>query len=239
MNYKDQHKILIVDDDQDILQMLRLTFSKENFSNISTCSNAEQALKLVQDKAFDLIILDVMLPGKSGFDIIPSIRKQTECPVFFLTAKGSDLDKLTGFAYGADDYITKPFNPLEVVARAKATLKRISQSQPLHSSNEKDRFDFGYFQVDRKSAELSVNGCPVDCSAHLFRLLLYFCKHEGQILSKDQIYEHVWGRHGDFVENNTIIVHIRKLREKIEPNPSKPIFIKTIRGLGYKLVRPK
>ncbi|SEH51080.1 DNA-binding response regulator, OmpR family, contains REC and winged-helix (wHTH) domain [Halobacillus karajensis] len=239
MSFEYPSKILIVDDDQDILQMLRLTFLKENFPNITTCNNAEEVLQLIQDKRFDLILLDVMLPGKSGFDVLSSIRKKTECPVFFLTAKGSDLDKLTGFAYGADDYITKPFNPLEVVARAKATLKRINQSQSVHTSNEKDIFDFGYFQVNSKAAELVVNGSPIECSAYLFRLLIYFCENEGQVLSKDQIYEHVWGRHGDFVENNTIIVHIRKLREKIEPTPSKPKFIKTIRGLGYKLVRDR
>ena len=129
-----------------------------------------------------------MLPGQSGFDICPIIRQKTDCPIFFLTAKTSDLDKISGFAHGADDYITKPFNPLEVVARMKAQLRRhmkqvMTHEQKAHSSS------FGRFAIDRDSAELTVNGHVVECSAQLFQLLLFFCENPNYVFSKEEIYE--------------------------------------------------
>ncbi|WP_347552990.1 response regulator transcription factor (plasmid) [Pseudalkalibacillus hwajinpoensis] len=231
-----QPNILIVDDDEDILEMLRLTFQKENFTNLTLCTNAEDALDLVKKYSFDLILLDVMLPGKSGFEILPSVRDASDAPVFFLTAKDTDFNKLTGFAFGADDYITKPFNPLEIVARAKAILKRTIYTKP--KKHEQDEgIDFGYFKVNKKAAELIVEGETRECSAQLYQLLVFFCENSGRVLTKDQIYEQVWGSKGNFIDDNTIIVHIHKLRDKIEPNPSKPIFLKTVRGLGYKMVK--
>ena len=148
---------------------------KRRFSHITTATSAEIALSLTEQNDYDLIILDVMLPGQSGFDICPIIRQKTDCPIFFLTAKTSDLDKISGFAHGADDYITKPFNPLEVVARMKAQLRRhmkqvMTHEQKAHSSS------FGRFAIDRDSAELTVNGHVVECSAQLFQLLLFFAR---------------------------------------------------------------
>lgn len=144
--------ILLVDDETAILQLLTTILEKEGFSHITTATSAEMALSLTQQNDYDLIILDVMLPGQSGFDICPIIRKKTDCPIFFLTAKTSDLDKISGFSHGADDYITKPFNPLEVVARMKAQLRRhmkqvMPQEQKAHSSS------FGRFEINRYSAE--------------------------------------------------------------------------------------
>ncbi|MCP3029631.1 response regulator transcription factor [Halobacillus sp. A5] len=231
-----QPNILIVDDDEDILSMLHLTFKKEKFTNITLCTNAEEGLELVKTSNFNLILLDVMLPGKSGFEILPSIRDCSDAPVFFLTAKDTDFDKLTGFAFGADDYITKPFNPLEVVARSKAILKRTIHAKPTKNEAE-EKIDFGYFRVDKRAAELIVDGETKECSAQLFQLLVFFCEHAGRVLTREQIYEHVWGSKGSFIDDNTIIVHIHKLREKIEPTPSKPVFLKTVRGLGYKMVK--
>ena len=153
--------ILLVDDETAILQLLTTILEKEGFSHITTATSAEMALSLTQQNDYDLIILDVMLPGQSGFDICPIIRQKTDCPIFFLTAKTADLDKISGFSHGADDYITKPFNPLEVVARMKAQLRRhmkqvMPHEQKAHSSS------FGRFEIDRYSAELTVNGRVVD-----------------------------------------------------------------------------
>ncbi len=227
--------ILLVDDETAILQLLTTILEKEGFSHITTAISAEIALSLTQQNDYDLIILDVMLPGQSGFDICPIIRQKTDCPIFFLTAKTSDVDKISGFSHGADDYITKPFNPLEVVARMKAQLRRhikqaVPNEQKAHSSS------FGRFEIDRYSAELTVGGHVVECSAQLFQLLLFFCENPNYVFSKEEIYEKVWGAPAYNGDDNTVMVHIRKLREKIEQDPSKPEYIKTVRGLGYKFI---
>ena len=176
-----------------------------------------------------------MLPGQSGVDISPIIRKKTDCPIFFLTAKTSDLDKISGFSHGADDYITKPFNPLEVVARMKAQLRR-HMKQVMPHEQKAQSSSFGRFEIDRYSAELTVNGHVVECSAQLFQLLLFFCENPNYVFSKEEIYEKVWGAPAYNGDDNTVMVHIRKLREKIEQDPSKPEYIKTVRGLGYKFI---
>lgn len=227
--------ILLVDDETAILQLLTTILEKEGFSHFTTATSAEIALSLTEQNDYDLIILDVMLPGQSGFDICPIIRQKTDCPIFFLTAKTSDLDKISGFSHGADDYITKPFNPLEVVARMKAQLHRhmkqaVPNEQKAHSSS------FGRFEIDRYSAELTVGGQVVECSAQLFQLLLFFCENPNYVFSKEEIYEKVWGAPAYNGDDNTVMVHIRKLREKIEQDPSKPEYIKTVRGLGYKFI---
>ena len=226
--------ILLVDDETAILQLLTTILQKEGFSHITTATSAEEALLLVKQNHFDLMILDVMLPGQSGFDICPIIRQKTDCPIFFLTAKSSDLDKVSGFLYGADDYITKPFNPLEVVARMKAQLRRHMKQTP--QPIKEYTLSFERFQIDKHAAELQVDGEIVECSAQLFQLLLFFCEHPNYVFSKEEIYEKVWGAPAYNGDDNTVMVHIRKLREKIELDPSSPKYIKTIRGLGYKFV---
>ncbi|MDM5187421.1 response regulator transcription factor [Bacillus sp. DX4.1] len=227
--------ILLVDDETAILQLLTTILQKEGFTHITTAISAEEAVLLVEKHNYDLIILDVMLPGQSGFDICPVIRQKTECPIFFLTAKTSDLDKVSGFLYGADDYITKPFNPLEVVARMKAQLRR-HMKQTAHPMKETHISSFERFQVDKNAAELQVDGQIIECSAQLFQLLLFFCEHPNYVFSKEELYEKVWGAPAYNGDDNTVMVHIRKLREKIELDPSNPEYIKTIRGLGYKFL---
>ncbi|MBE3641071.1 response regulator transcription factor [Bacillus anthracis] len=227
--------ILLVDDETAILQLLTTILEKEGFSHITPATSAEMALSLTQQNDYDLIILDVMLPGQSGFDICPIIRQKTDCPIFFLTAKTSDLDKISGFSHGADDYITKPFNPLEVVARMKAQLRR-HMKQVMPHEQKAQSSSFGRFEIDRYSAELTVNGRVVECSAQLFQLLLFFCENPNYVFSKEEIYEKVWGAPAYNGDDNTVMVHIRKLREKIEQDPSKPEYIKTVRGLGYKFI---
>lgn len=225
-------QLLIVDDEQAILHMLTTILKKEEFKHIDTASTAEEALALCQIKRYDLVFLDVMLPGRSGFEICPLIRETTDATIFFLTARSTDLDKLSGFALGADDYITKPFNPLEVVARVKAHLRRHTGRI---SNTSQTIYQYGKIHVNTVSGEVTVKDRTVELPAQVYQLLLFFCKHPNQLFSKSQLYEKVWGE--EFLgEDNTVMVHIRKLREKIEDNPSNPVHIMTVRGLGYKFV---
>lgn len=225
-------QLLIVDDEQAILHMLTTILKKEEFKHIDTASTAEEALALCQTKRYDLIFLDVMLPGRSGFEICPLIRETTDATIFFLTARSTDLDKLSGFALGADDYITKPFNPLEVAARVKAHLRRQTGKISITSQAI---YEYGKIHVNTLSGEVTVKGKAVELPAQVYQLLLFFCKHPNQLFSKSQLYEKVWGE--EFLgEDNTVMVHIRKLREKIEDHPSDPVHIITVRGLGYKFV---
>ena len=225
-------QLLIVDDEKAIIHMLEKILRRESFKYIDTAGTAEDALVLYKSKRYDLILLDVMLPNRSGFEICPLIRETTDAPIFFLTARSTDLDKLSGFALGADDYITKPFNPLEVVARIKAHLRR-QTARPTHTAQTS--YQYGNINVNAFSAEVKVNDEMVHLPAQVYQLLLFFCKHPNQLFSKSQLYEQVWGE--EFLgEDNTVMVHIRKLREKIEENPSKPCHIVTVRGLGYKFV---
>lgn len=225
-------QLLIVDDEKAILHMLSTILRREEFNNIDTACTAEEALALCQTKRYDLILLDVMLPNRSGFEICPLIRETTDGPIFFLTARSTDLDKLSGFALGADDYITKPFNPLEAVARIKAHLRRHTEKV---SHISQAFYQYGKIHVNPLAGEVTVNGKTVELPAQVYQLLLFFCKHPNQLFSKSQLYERVWNE--EFLgEDNTVMVHIRKLREKIEDNPSKPKHIITVRGLGYKFV---
>nr|WP_302104863.1 response regulator transcription factor [Polycladomyces sp. WAk] len=228
-------RILLVDDDKPILDLLTVVLKKEGFQEILTATSGNEALFICERTNPDLIVLDVMLPDYDGFDLCHELRKKMQIPIMFLTAKTTDLNKLTGFSYGADDYITKPFNPLEVVARMKVHLRRHKQLPA--SVVEKRRYDFGRFQVDEESGQLIVEGKPVKCRAKELQLLVFLCQHPNRIFSKNTLYEKVWGEK-PFNGDNTVMVHIRHLREKIEEDPSHPRYIQTIRGLGYKLAYP-
>jgi two-component system, OmpR family, response regulator RegX3 len=182
-------------------------------------------------------VLDVMLPGQSGFDICPKIREISDAYILFLTARVSDLDVLTGFAIGGDDYITKPFNPLEIAARIKARLRRnLAPSPALKEAGRKH--DFGRFILDEEAGDLIVEGIAVQTPAQVFLLLQYLCQHPNTVISKTQMLEAVWG-FDSFVDDNTVTVHIRRIRERIEKDPSHPELLVTVRGLGYKLVKGK
>ncbi|MBY6023437.1 DNA-binding response regulator [Priestia aryabhattai] len=234
--------ILLVDDEVAIVKMMETVLRKEGFQHIYTAHTAKEALDLLQKHLIDIILLDVMLPDKSGFDICPKIRELSNAYILFVTAKVSDLDVLTGFAIGGDDYVTKPFNPLEIAARIKARLRRKEAllEQPNHGQSVSmvKRYTFDHFIVDETAGELIVNGKVVACPAQVFLLLLHFCKNVNIVLSKSQLLEAVWG-YNQFVDENTVTVHIRRIRERIEENPGNPKHLLTVRGLGYKLVRGK
>lgn len=223
--------ILVLEDERAIAEMTEIILRKEGFVNITLCSTVHEAIKAIESGRFEFYLLDIMLPDGNGLYIAKVIREQSDAPIFFLTAKANDADKLKGFMNGADDYITKPFNPLELVARVKVQLARYMKKKdtPKEVIHTCSRFTFN---VD--AAELIVDGVKEIISGRLFHLLKYLCENRGQVLSKEQIYEKVWG--DCLFDDNTVMVHIRKLREKIEEDPSKPIRIVTVRGIGYKFV---
>ncbi|NMO94456.1 response regulator transcription factor [Paenibacillus lemnae] len=233
-------KILIVDDEPAIISMLQMVLRKEGFDRIYTAANCSEALSEMEKRRADIVLLDVMLPDGTGFEICPQLRALGSPHILFLTAKASDLDVLTGFAMGGDDYITKPFNPLEIAARIKARMRRGAWGASSGAGQPEARpqrvWEYGRFAIDETAGELRVLGQPVPCPAQVFQLLLYFCKHPGVVFSKSQLYEAVWGIDG-MGEDNTVMVHIRRIRERIEENPSDPRHLVTVRGLGYKLVK--
>lgn len=227
-------KILLVDDEQEILNLLKITLEKEGFLNVDAVCCAKQATQKCSQKEYDLIVLDVLLPDGNGLEVCKKLREITSAPILFLTAKTSDLDKLTGFAMGADDYITKPFNPLEVIARIKAHLKRQQFALCGKQSTESHIYHFGQIEIREQSGQLIIGGKEIECPAKEFQLLLFFCKNPNRLYSRAQLYEQVWGRE-TFNDDNTVMVHIRRIREKIEEDPGNPKFLLTVRGLGYKL----
>jgi len=238
-------KILIVDDEPSIVKMLQMVLQKEGFSELYSAGTCAEALDAIAKHGADIVILDVMLPDGSGFDICAKLRAYGNPHILFVTARASDLDILTGFAVGGDDYVTKPFNPLEIAARIKARLRRLENEQPRSSASapgsasaahSSSVYKYGRFQLNEAEGELLVDGAPVACPAQVFQLLLYFCKHPGIVFSKTQLYEAVWGMDG-LGDDNTVMVHIRRIRERIELDPSAPVHLITVRGLGYKLVK--
>ncbi|WP_062109413.1 response regulator transcription factor [Bacillus niameyensis] len=228
-------KILLVDDEISILQMVEMVLKKEGFTNVLKASTGKEAIEIVKREPVDYIILDVMLPDINGFDLCEKIREYTDVHILFLTARITDFDVLTGFEKGGDDYVTKPFNPLEIVARIKVQLRRSRKTESVPKVNLK-RHDFGHFLVDEEAGDLIVEGKLVACPAQVFLLLVYFCQNVNRVLSKEQLFNAVWG-YDHLIDDNTVMVHIRRIRERIEPDPGKPVFLQTVRGLGYKLVK--
>jgi DNA-binding response OmpR family regulator len=240
-------RILIVDDEQPIIDLLRIVLEREGFSDIAEANTAEQAIALTREQEPTLVVLDVMLPDGDGFAVAPRLREFTRAPILFLTARGSDLDKLTGFEVGGDDYVTKPFNPLEVVARIKAHVRRAGSSETggtlggaEDALGEPARVhDWGSFRLVEAEGRLEVDGVDVPLPAREFQLLAFLCRYPGRVFSKRQLYRNVWGEEAlGESDDNTVQVHIHRLREKIEPVPGSPRFLVTMRGLGYKLLPP-
>ena len=229
-----EKNILLVDDEVDILKLLSTVLKKEGFKNIYTAETGNEALKIFTNKEIDIVILDIMLPDKEGYDVFKEIRQISQVPVLFLSAKTEEMDRVLGLALGADDYITKPFSPKEVALRIKLNLKKNIILNSVKEEPKSDKLVFGPFEIDEERIEVKKNGEPIVLKAKEFKMFLYMANHLEQIISKEKFCDEVWGE--DFIGfDNTIMVHIRRLREKIEDNPSKPKYIKNIKGLGYKL----
>lgn len=226
-------KILIVDDEVELLNLLKMVLTKEGFENIYTAQNGKDAIDLFENINPDLAILDVMLPDMEGYDICKIIRKTSNIPVLFLSAKGEELNRVMGLAIGADDYITKPFSPMEVALRVKIQLTKYMMINN-NSPNNKEILIVKPFEIDEEKMEVRKNGQVIELKPKEYKMFLYMLKHKNQIISKERLYNEVWGE-DFFGSENTVMVHIRKLRESIEENPSKPKYLLTVKGLGYKL----
>ncbi|MFC4597262.1 response regulator transcription factor [Cohnella hongkongensis] len=229
-------RILIIDDEPGIVKMLETILRKEGYSSISSAFTGQEALEKISHDPYDLIVLDVMLPDADGFQLCQKIRQRTSVPILFLTARSSDLDKLTGLGIGGDDYMTKPFNPLEVAARIHVQFRRLEQYRAAAQTTEIYRF--GPVAIDKKAAQLRVDGKEIPCPAKELELLLFLVDHPNQVFTAGQLYEHVWGydRIGD---EKTVAIHIMRLRKKIEQDAKQPSLIVTLRGIGYKFVPPQ
>lgn len=229
-------RLLIVDDEPSIVDVLEVALRRDSFTDILSASTGREALAAVSSGSLDGVILDIGLPDASGFDLAVAIRRaRPEVPIIFLTARVSDVDKLMGFGVGADDYIVKPFNPLEVVARVRALMRRTYAN----TENGRTVYDFGRFEVQPEEGRLIVDGKDIAVPAREFQILCFLAKHPSTLYSATEIYRAVWGEEPfGLTDQNTVSVHVHRLRAKIEPDPLEPRYLITVRGLGYKLVQP-
>lgn len=225
-------KVLLVDDEEQLLNLLEEVLYREGFKNIYKAATGIDGILNAKEIKPDIILLDVNLPDIEGYLVCDKIRKFSFCPIIFLTAKGEDKDKLNGLEAGGDDYVTKPFNIKEVVLRIKAQLRRNSYS-PLEE--KKKEFSFGDITINEDNGEVLKGDKLVKLTATEYQLLLFLSKNPNKIFSKSSLCTNVWNYDYEGYDN-TIMVHIRHLREKIEDDPGSPKYIKTLKGLGYKLV---
>ena len=229
-----KYKIMIVDDEPDILELLEKSLAIEGFQNSIKIDNGLSAVNSCRTLQPDMIILDVMLPGIDGYEVCKQIREFSHCPILFLSSKNDELDKILGLAVGGDDYVTKPFSPKEVAYRVKAQLRRTEYRQ---LPTKAQLLKVGALSIDPEGCRVTKDGKGIELTAREFEILHYMAQNIGRVISKERLYENVWGEDG-FGCDNTIMVHIRHLREKIESNPTSPEYIITMKGLGYKLVNP-
>ncbi len=224
-------KILLVEDEAGLILTLTDRLSSEGF-DVRSATDGERGLSDALAESFDLIILDVMLPKRNGLDVCRDLRqKNVHTPILMLTAKGETLDKVLGLKLGADDYLTKPFEMLELLARIEALMRRSTNT----NGNATDAFRFGDVSVDFRRAEVSKNNQPVELSAIEFKLLQFLIENRGAVHSRDKLLDAVWG-YDAMPTTHTVDVHVAWLRQKLEANPKHPQFIQTVHGLGYKFV---
>ncbi|CAM3859335.1 response regulator transcription factor [Alkalicoccus chagannorensis] len=231
-------KLLIVDDEESILTLLQFNLEQGGF-DVTTAIDGEEALDKAGTGEFDLIVLDLMLPKMDGLEVCKGLRQQkVMTPILMLTAKDDEFDKVLGLELGADDYLTKPFSPREVTARVKAILRRSAQTrQEAPAAPEPQKLTIGDVDVYPENYEAFVKKEPLELTPKEFELLVYLATNKGRVMTRDQLLNSVWNY--DFIGDTRIVdVHISHLREKIEPTTKKPVYIKTVRGLGYKMEDP-
>lgn len=222
--------ILLVDDEKEIVDLLEIYLKNEGFALLKA-SNGVEALKLLNTHHVDLIILDVMMPHMDGLEACMKIREEKHMPIIMLSAKSQDMDKITGLSIGADDYVAKPFSPLEIMARVKSHLRRYRQLNVSSIKNDNEII-IDDLVINIATHKVSIDHCEAKLTPREFAILEVLARNRGIVLSMEKIYETVWNE--PFWEsNNTIMVHIRKIREKIEIEPSNPQYIKTVWGIGY------
>lgn len=227
------YNILVVDDDKEIVGAIAIYLKKEGY-NILKAYNGNQALKTMKENEIHLILLDIMMPEKDGLETLEEIRKDKTIPVILLSAKSEDYDKIGGLNSGADDYITKPFNPLELIARVNSNLRRYVSLGALEPKNKDKIYQTGQLVMNDETKQVTVDGKEVKLTATEYNILKFLLENKGKVYSIPEIYESVWKEEG-FGAENIIAVHIRHIREKIEINPKEPRYLKVIWGVGYKI----
>ena len=225
--------ILVCDDDKQIVEAINIYLTGEGF-NVIKAYDGYEALELLEKNEVNLMIVDVMMPGLDGIRTTLKVRETSSIPIIILSAKSEDTDKILGLNIGADDYITKPFNPLELVARVKSQLRRYTQLGNLNQQGNSQVYKCGGLMINDENKEVTVDGEPIKLTPIEYNILLLLVKNAGKVFSIDQIYEKIWNEDA-IGADNTVAVHIRHIREKIEINPKEPRYLKVVWGVGYKI----
>ena len=227
------YNILVCDDDKAIVEAIEIYLSQEGY-HILKAYDGEQALKILETEEVHLLVLDVMMPRLDGIRATLKIREKHSILIIILSAKSEDVDKILGLNVGADDYVTKPFNPLELVARVKSQLRRYTQLGGTAKKESEHVYEVGGLQINDDLKEVTVDGEKVKLTPIEYNILLLLMKNQGRVFSIDQIYESIWNEEA-IGADNTVAVHIRHIREKIEINPKDPRYLKVVWGVGYKI----
>ena len=226
-------KILVCDDDKDIVEAIDIYLTQEGYE-VLKAYDGDEAIKVLKSNEVDLLIMDVMMPRLDGIRATLKIRENMSLPIIILSAKSEDADKILGLNIGADDYMTKPFNPLEMVARVKSQLRRYTQLGSTAKSDSQSEFRTGGLLIKDDLKEVTVDGEKVKLTPIEYNILLLLVKNQGKVFSINQIYENIWNEEA-IGADNTVAVHIRHIREKIEINPKEPRYLKVVWGVGYKV----
>lgn len=226
-------KILVCDDDKEIVEAIEIYLTQDGHQVLEAYDGIE-AVEILKKESVDLLIMDIMMPRMDGIRVTLKIREKHNIPIIILSAKSEDADKILGLNIGADDYITKPFNPLELVARVKSHLRRYMQLGSTAIKESEAIYTVGGLAINDDLKEVTVDGEPVKFTPIEYNILLLLVKHQGKVFSIDQIYENIWNENAVGVDN-TVAVHIRHIREKIEINPKEPRYLKVVWGVGYKI----
>ena len=228
------YNILVCDDDKEIVNAIEIYLEKEGY-NIYKAYNGKEALEIINNTELHLIILDIMMPEMDGIDVAKKVRENKSIPIIMLSAKSEDYDKIKGLNEGADDYITKPFNPMELIARVNSQIRRYTKLGSINLKEEGDTmYQSGELIIDDSKKEVTVDGKFIKLTPTEYNILKFLTKNKGKVFSISQIYENVWEEESYGAEN-IIAVHIRHIREKIEINPKEPRYLKVIWGVGYKI----
>ncbi|OBY77286.1 DNA-binding response regulator [Paenibacillus sp. KS1] len=228
--------ILIIDDEAEIRELLTIYLTNHGYATI-TAGNGAEAMTILQEQSIDLVIADIMMPQMDGLELLKKTRQNSQIPFLFISAKSDDMDKIYGLQLGADDYVGKPFNPLEVVSRVQALFRRIDSFAKV-DRQEQEVIEIGDVRLNTRSCQLFKSGIPRELTSYEFKIVELLMREAGRVLTKAHIYEQVWGE--EYIgDENLIMVYISKIREKIEDNPRKPVHLITIRGLGYRFEKSK
>lgn len=227
------NNILVYDDDKDIVKIISVYLTNEGY-NVKTAYNGREALDILEREEIHLLILDIMMPEIDGIQTAIKIRETWAVPIIMLSAKGEDIDKILGLNVGADDYLTKPFNPLELIARVKSQLRRYTLLGGKHRKESDEVYSTGQLVVDDNRKIVEIDGSEIKLTPIEYKILLYMIKNVGKVYSSTQLYENIWNEEAVGMDN-VVAVHIRHIREKIEINPKEPRYLKVLWGIGYKL----